>query len=462
MRSYSSAAVNMAPMIPETARACGKSTTEVVNLVKQQFVVNFKQIDAFMKTIGEPDMRVWAFEAPKFKPGIRAFVATDIPSFYRWYRKCDENLRHFYEIIQEDRPCRLYFDLEYKKEYNLEVNSEEMLRQFIDVCVRFIYDTMNVQLDRDKSFLILDSSSEIKFSVHIIVHFPEQRLFQSSVALKPLVNRICEQMLNDNVGIIEDEDGLPKLFCDRSVYTKNRNFRLFLSSKCGTSPNRVLKLAESCKFYQDSKPPSNAQIFLDALVIPPFYYRYDVMEIPSSSSDNQRSQVLEPFTMASQPNLNIVPVQKKNVILLYKSETPSSPFSALDNFMLGVFRELKPEAGIRNWETFLWKNLEEDRWERMIEYQLSNCRYCYNKKREHRNQNVYWKVNLDYGYYVQRCFNCTEFETERSVLPGEIIESYAAEIDSVIPDFKQLQATQSETGSQAEPLHPNSKRSKFS
>ncbi|KAI1700698.1 DNA-directed primase/polymerase protein [Ditylenchus destructor] len=460
MRACSSAAVKRTPMFPETARDSGKSTTDVEFLLRKQFTVDFRQIDAIARTTGQPDMRVWAFEAPKFKPACRKFVAAHHRSFYLWYRECDESLRHFYEIIQEGRPCRLYFDLEYKKEHNPKVNPERMLHQFIDVCVRVIHDMMDFELDRDKSFLTLDSSSDSKFSVHIIVHFPEQRLFQSCVALKPLVNRICAQMLKDNVGVIKDEDGSSKLLCDRSVYSRNRNFRLFLSSKCGTSPNPILKLAKSCRFYQDSIPPSNAQIFLDSLVIPVFYDRFDIMEIPGSSSDDQESQpVQQPLTRTYRPDIissNTAPVQKENIIVL-SSGPASSPFPALDEFMLGVFRKLNREAGIRMWQTFLWKNLEKERWERIIQYQLSNCRFCHNKGREHRRQNVYWKVNLDFGFYVQRCFDvvdCPGFETKPVHLPAKIVQAISTEIDAIFPDSHRS----TQTRSQEDPLHRNSKR----
>lgn len=76
---------------------------------------------------------------------------------------------------------------------------------------------------------------------------PEGRLFISNVALKPLVCLICAKMVEDRLGIVLNEDGAERLICDTAVYTKNRNFRLFQSTKCGK--NSHLKLANYCSFY---------------------------------------------------------------------------------------------------------------------------------------------------------------------------------------------------------------------
>lgn len=76
---------------------------------------------------------------------------------------------------------------------------------------------------------------------------PENMLFPCNVALKPLVSLICLRLIRNRVGIILNEDGVERLFCDTTVYTKNRNFRLFQSSKCGK--NSHLTLADYCLFY---------------------------------------------------------------------------------------------------------------------------------------------------------------------------------------------------------------------
>lgn len=83
----------------------------------------------------------------------------------------------------------------------------------------------------------------------MITHLPSGRLFPNNVALKPVVKLICQRLLAQNVGIIRagDDEEDTKFICDLVVYTKNRNFRLFLSSK--NRKTNVLKLADYCRFY---------------------------------------------------------------------------------------------------------------------------------------------------------------------------------------------------------------------
>uniref|UniRef100_A0A915DTC0 DNA-directed primase/polymerase protein n=1 Tax=Ditylenchus dipsaci TaxID=166011 RepID=A0A915DTC0_9BILA len=239
---------------------------DISQLLRRQFVIDHRQQDAVLKLKKDfPNARVFAFESPKFKTSCRKFLADDLRKFYLWYRSCDARCRHFYEIILENMPCRLYFDLEYYKEFNENIDAEATLDKFLNLCCRCMSDLLGYELDRSTSFLILDSSTPSKFSAHVIVHMPKKKLFPSNVALKPLVKRICQQMIIEDVGIIKEADGTSKFLCDLSVYSRNRNFRLFLSSKCGK--DAILKLADYCTFYEDLSPVSNAQIFLDALII---------------------------------------------------------------------------------------------------------------------------------------------------------------------------------------------------
>lgn len=163
-----------------------------------------------------------------------------------FYRNCKLPL-HFYEIIQEGVPCRLYFDLEYYKEFNLNINYLKILDDFFNVCILSLKELFAASLSR-KNFIILDSSNNEKFSAHVILHMPNGELFSNNVEMKFIVKFICQQMLNSNVGLVNgDKAHNIKFICDLAVYSKNRNFRLFMSSKCGKTS--VLKLADYCTFY---------------------------------------------------------------------------------------------------------------------------------------------------------------------------------------------------------------------
>lgn len=95
--------------------------------------------------------------------GIRKFISTHLRAFYLHYRTIEIQSRNFYEIILENTPCRLYFDLEYYKKFNPAINSIKILEDFLDVCIKVIAERLNYKLDREKNFLLLDSSTDVKF-----------------------------------------------------------------------------------------------------------------------------------------------------------------------------------------------------------------------------------------------------------------------------------------------------------
>lgn len=180
--------------------------------------------------------------------GCRKFIAADLRNFYvLFYRDC-KLPRHFYEIIQEGVPCRLYFDLEYYREFNPDINDMQILSDFLDICILSLKELIAVSLGRS-NFMILDSSNDQKFSAHVIVHMPNGELFPNNVEMKLVIKYICRQMLDQNVGLVKGgkDDNDIGFICDLAVYSKNRNFRLFMSSKCGKES--VLKLADYCTFY---------------------------------------------------------------------------------------------------------------------------------------------------------------------------------------------------------------------
>lgn len=112
--------------------------------------------------------------------------------------------RHFYELIQEGAPCRPYFDLEYYRQFNGHLDAQETLFGFLRLFKAVFAEELGVELT-DRSFLLLDSSTNAKFSVHVTIHLPDGKLFPNNVILKALVDRICVRMSERGVGIIRYE-----------------------------------------------------------------------------------------------------------------------------------------------------------------------------------------------------------------------------------------------------------------
>ena len=68
-------------------------------------------------------MRYFSREDPE-RGGVRRFVVSTYDEFWRRYKDLDHEKRHHYEIIRADRPCHLYYDLEYPVGANPEADGE--------------------------------------------------------------------------------------------------------------------------------------------------------------------------------------------------------------------------------------------------------------------------------------------------------------------------------------------------
>ena len=77
-------------------------------------------------------------------------------------------LDHLYEVLLEDRPCWLYFDLEYSTEHNPNLDPELAMDAFSKTLAAFCSDILATELDLE-GLIELDSSTSSKFSKHVLV-----------------------------------------------------------------------------------------------------------------------------------------------------------------------------------------------------------------------------------------------------------------------------------------------------
>jgi hypothetical protein len=274
-------------------------------------------------------LKLYSFE--RDSDGQRKFLVSTWSRFLHEYLSYTNNHGHFYEIIREHTPCRLYFDLEYPicvssgREHmvtNEDVDGDAIVAKFINLVVWKLHELLGICLD-DENVIVLDSSSERKFSKHIIISMhsnaadcalwnaavtrsfdsAEECLFQDNVEINKLIDHIFDeiykpprapsvsssgsdlendsirysdervmqahphysdffmskqpeqsQMLsnkdtdtdhNNNVMIERAVNKERMCFIDRGVYTRNRAFRIFGSTKYGK--NEGLRLVKSDK-----------------------------------------------------------------------------------------------------------------------------------------------------------------------------------------------------------------------
>nr|XP_033799271.1 DNA-directed primase/polymerase protein isoform X2 [Geotrypetes seraphini] len=385
-----------------------------------------RQIQAFnfAKSCKE-DVHVFALERDKKEDGQRVYLVTTYTELWFYYKGHHNNLKHCYEVIPENSVCKLYFDLEFYKPANPEADGPKMVAKLIKYIIKKLEEIHGIKCSPE-DVLNLDSSTNEKFSRHLIF-LPQNAAFKDnnhignfiqsvlqpalslvdsktnvvmqekgaensvfSASRETLEDRICPvkgtrrtwvttESPDLSFLIVKDEEGGNKLFVDLGVYTKNRNFRLYKSSKLGK--NVFLDIAEDNKFVP--KPQKDIsleqQIFLSSLICNVRFS--DAIKILTSDIPEKEKS---PY------------VDHQNCRLSVMAEGYNfSPYPEIDYFILSLIKKDGVQGGIRRWNYF---SLEE-----LLVYDISNYRWCENIGRPHKSNNIMILVDLKKEIWYQKC-----------------------------------------------------------
>ncbi|NWX69550.1 PRIPO protein, partial [Alca torda] len=401
-----------------------------------------RQAEAFnyVKTCKE-DVHVFALEK-NTQSGQRFYLVTTYKELWFYYTKgYKTSLMHCYEVIPEKDACKLYFDLEFYKPANPVADGESMVAKLIELVSQKLKELYDVNCSA-KDVLNLDSSTDEKFSRHLIflpqktvfkdnihvgnfvrtilqpairlmkseaaVVIPEGgagRVFQCSgevfglddsltnlTAIKdasegwPAIAHETKDMETSRQGensalsflIVNGKDGDKQLFVDLGVYTKNRNFRMYKSSKAGK--NVILKIAEDNQFVPNCEENVSLEeaYFLSSLIC-------NIRKITGSCRDSVEGY-------------------------------QDSPYPEIDHFVRSMVNKDGVQGGIRRWNYF---SLEE-----ILVYDISGYRWCENIGRAHKSNNIMILVDLKKEVWYQKCHDpvCREqnFKSQSFPLPPRL------------------------------------------
>ncbi|XP_063493795.1 DNA-directed primase/polymerase protein isoform X17 [Symphalangus syndactylus] len=335
----------------------------------------------FVKSCKE-DVHVFALEC-KVGDGQRIYLVTTYAEFWFYY-KSRKNLLHCYEVIPENAVCKLYFDLEFNKPANPGADGKKMVALLIEYVCKALQELYGVNCSAE-DVLNLDSSTDEKFSRHLIFQLHD-------VAFK------------DNIHV--------------GVYTRNRNFRLYKSSKIG---KRVaLEVTEDNRFFpiQSKDVSDEYQYFLSSLVSN-VSLNMNLTEVEGSSTEYGHLvfcvfQVNTRFSDTLQI-LTCDPSQNKQKGVGYfnsigTSETiegfQCSPYPEVDHFVLSLVNK----DGIKG--------------EELLVYDICKYRWCENIGRAHKSNNIMILVDLKNEVWYQKCHDpvckAENFKSDCFPLPAEV------------------------------------------
>ncbi|XP_024101232.1 DNA-directed primase/polymerase protein isoform X2 [Pongo abelii] len=441
----------------------------------------------FVKSCKE-DVHVFALEC-KVGDGQRIYLVTTYAEFWFYY-KSRKNLLHCYEVIPENAVCKLYFDLEFNKPANPGADGKKMVALLIEYVCKALQELYGVNCSAE-DVLNLDSSTDEKFSRHLIFqlhdvafkdnihvgnflrkilqpaldllgtedddsapettghgfpHFSEAPARQGFSFNKMFTEKATEESwtLNskklERLGsaeqsspdlsflVVKNNMGEKHLFVDLGVYTRNRNFRLYKSSKIG---KRVaLEITEDNKFFpiQSKDVSDEYQYFLSSLVSN-VSLNVNLTEVEGSSTEYSYLVfcVFQVNTRFSD-TLRILtcdPSQNKQKGVGYfnsigTSETiegfQCSPYPEVDHFVLSLVNKDGIKGGIRRWNYFFPEEL--------LVYDICKYRWCENIGRAHKSNNIMILVDLKNEVWYQKCHDpvckAENFKSDCFPLPAEV------------------------------------------
>ena len=327
------------------------------------------------------------------KSGSRRYFVSKKEKVWPTYK--DDTLKNLYEVISEGH-SKLYFDLEFLKlKENSNKNGEVMTKRLVNEVNDYLKRQYNQQ-NRFEDVLILDSSNEDKFSVHLIF----KKIYFSD-------NRKIKHFLQDFEGQLSDETrklfqiinrGSPSSFIDTNVYNRNQCFRLFLSTKFGKStPLKVARYDRSVNEISNSDDVLY-DIFSSSLI---------------TNIDIDSSHMIE---------ISTLPVQFKEDQFVESSAV--SPYPELDEF---VKSQLQSGGFIRQCKV-------DKSWENKVLYVIGGNRFCSIAGREHKSNHIYYVCDIFNMTMNQYCHSsaCVGSKAADVYIP-EAVTEWIKDFDEPFP-----------------------------
>ena len=376
-------------------------------------------------------LRVFSFECLRngtTTTPTRRFLTTTYSEFWRRYSSMLPDHRHYYEIIRQGWPCHIYLDIEFSLKDNPDLDGNSSVILIIDLLKATLRDTFHVQVE-DKGILELDSSTETKFSRHLIVRLPGVA-FADNTHVGALIKEILESHGDENSSLLfarkkasaaannsnnNNTASMTACIIDTGVYTKNRAFRIYLSSKLGKNATLLPTPTSGGPYHL-----SHEEIFMSSLVcnVSPesriLYHR-------SSSCDATRGAAKDTnvvVTAGTARSLSSSSSSSSSSPLHYRP----SPHPELDAFIESVCSSTN--AGSSSTGTIRsWTVLDDSG--SIFLYNIKGNRFCGNIGRQHKSNGIFFIVDVQHGVWYQKCYDpeCRHYKSPATALPLDVLHA---------------------------------------
>lgn len=319
--------------------------------------------------------------------GKRRYIVTSISRFWSFYKGLKK--RNHYEVIRPNRKLKLFLDLEFYLDENPNKDGIKMTKLVINHFNRVLEEKFQYKNDLS-DVLILDSSRQSKYSIHLIF---KKVVFEDIQSVKNFVEIVLKNLTDQDrqsLKVVRKDKTVN--FVDQAVYGQFQNFRMFMSEKLGSSAAlRVASFDSSTHQQEKSTEEEQFDIFTSSLIS----YFID--------------ENIQTFAVASDK----VSAQKVNKKEYIQCSGPSSPYPEVEKYITEV---IQPGSYIVRWNYY--KSTET------FGFIVSGNRFCRNIGGAHKTQRILFTFCPKSLSVVQGCFSgqCKDFKSEPFVLPTEMFQ----------------------------------------
>ena len=308
--------------------------------------------------------------------GTRKFMVTSLRKFWTFYPGLDQHQRHYYEVVPEGRFCKLHIDLEFMLELNEDKNGHNMTKYLVIKINDLLLAEYGVT-NSDQDVMILESSNSDKFSIHLVFL---KIVMENNEACGHFINHLISSLDEDDkkVFTVKNSKFEDVWFLDTVIYSRNRNFRLYKSTKLGKSSPLLISPLDLSFKAMVSANLCQFSLFKCSIVtnVPDDFNLIKCLGDEGKAEDTTR--------------------QVSNVS---NFQFPS-PFCEIDKFLS---TKIKP-GRLLSWNY--------DIQHKSYIFNTKDYRYCENVQRQHSSNNVYFVLFTDIGVIKQGCYKCSQFFSE--------------------------------------------------
>ena len=359
--------------------------------------------------------------------------------------------RTFYELIRTNKPCMFYLDLEYSKTLNPDINGDAMMSILRDEAKKLFLDKLGISLQSytpiwntdatslQGKMIELDASNDNKFSRHFHIVLDSACLFRNVRHVKEFATSLHNTLYQNNHRVTKliANEMCQTTFIDLSVYSNNQNFRLILSSKFAENGERPLNLYVPEIGSTILEDELSYDMFRQTLLACNGLKNINLLGWPSNGRRNKRCRYNEPLNndAAGVPVPQHLRPQRGHArILNVDHHDPQSITLATTQYprlheyfatqILPIWPQLldpglPPVPG-----TGRITMLEYSRYSRNFVYvKITGNRFCHAVQREHRSNNIYFRVEVPEFVFRQGCYDvsCNGVLSRAFPIPPEIL-----------------------------------------